>query len=122
MAKKAKEQGENFLDFVPLHSPRNTWDEKDGVVTIHMVHRGFYHKIAQHFFHKPRVSHVDLDAQGSYLWQQIDGVRNVGQLAELMHARFGEEAEPLYDRLVTYLKILRNNGFVELHGKDKVEP
>lgn len=120
MKKKAKAHSENFLDFVPLHSPHNTWDEKDGVVTIHMVHRGFYHKIAQRFFRKPRVSHVDLDAQGSYLWQQIDGVKTVEQLAELMHARFGDEAEPLYDRLVTYIKILRNNGFVLLHGKDKV--
>ncbi len=122
MAKKAKDAGENFLDFVLMHNPRNTWDEKDGVVTIHMVHRGFYHTIAQRFFRKPRVSHVDLDAQGSYLWQQIDGVRTVEQLAERMHAHFGEAAEPLYDRLVTYIKILRNNGFVLLVGKDKVKP
>ena len=38
----AKKQKENYLDFVPLINPQNTWDEgEDGIVTIHMVHRGF---------------------------------------------------------------------------------
>lgn len=117
----AKKKSENFLDFIPIHSTRNTWDEKDGIVTIHMVNRGFYHTIAQRFFHTPRVSHIDLDTHGSFLWRQIDGIKTVGQLAELFHAQFGKEAEPLYDRLVTYLNILRNNHFILLRGKDKVE-
>ena len=38
MAKKK----ENYLDFVPMVNGRNTWDRgEDGVVTIHMVTRGF---------------------------------------------------------------------------------
>lgn len=117
----AKKQRENYLDFVPAVNPQNTWSEDaDGIVTVHMVNRGFYNKLAQTFFHTPRISHIQLDTYGSFLWKQIDGQKTVGQLAEAMKARFGAEAEPLYDRLVQYMQILRNNRFILFAGKDKV--
>lgn len=116
----AKKKQENYLDYVPVISPQNTWSVEDGKVTIHMVHRGFYAAIAQKFFHRPRVSHIDLDAHGSFLFQQIDGKRTVNDLALLMKEHFGKDAEPLYDRLVKYMQILRNNRFIYFEGKDKV--
>lgn len=116
----AKKTPENYLDYVPVVSPQNTWDVQDGKVTIHMVHRGFYAWVAQKFFHRPRVSHIHLDAHGSFLFQQIDGQRTVGQLALLMKEQFGQDAEPLYDRLVKYMQILRNNRFIYYQGKDRV--
>lgn len=108
MAKK----GENFLDYIPAISPRHTWSEKDGQVTIHMEHRGLYPWIAQAFFKRPRVSHIALDGHGSFVYRHIDGKRTVEELAQLVHQEFGAEAEPLYDRLVQYLRILQNNGFI----------
>lgn len=119
----AKKKSENYLDLVPVLNHRNSWDaDADGVVTIHMVHRGFYDKLAQKFFHTPRVSHIRLDEYGSFLWKEIDGTRTVGDLALEMKERFGREAEPLYDRLVKYMQILRNNQFILFRGKDKVAP
>lgn len=109
----AKKSQENYLDYIPAHAEKHEWSvDESGKVTIHMVHTGLYDKIAQKFFHRPRVSHIDLDEQGSYIWQQIDGQRTVGQLAEMMKQRFGAKAEPLYDRLVQYMKILYNNKFI----------
>ena len=116
MAKKK----ENYLDYVPVISPKNTWNAENGKVTIHMVHRGFYAGIAQKFFHRPRVSHIDLDEQGSFVFQKIDGKRTVGEIALLVKDHFGAKAEPLYDRLVHYMQILRNNGFIYFEGKDKM--
>ena len=111
---------ENDLDYIPVISEKNTWDVKeDGMVTIHMIHRGFYAWIAQRFFHRPRVSHIDLDAMGSFIFRHIDGQRTVGAIAELVKAEFGREAEPLYERLVKYMQILRNNGFIYYAGKDR---
>ncbi len=118
----AKKKSENYLDFIPIFNPKNDWSAgEDGIVTIHMVHRGFYAAIAQKFFHTPRVSHIKLDEYGSFLWQQIDGQRTVGELAQAMKAQFGDGAEPLYDRLVKYMQILRNNQFILFRGKDKVK-
>ena len=116
----AKKKRENYLDYVPHVDPRNTWDEKDGKVTINMVHKGFYATIAQKVFHTPRVSHIDLDEYGSFLWMKIDGKKTVGQLALDMKEHFGTKADPLYERLVKYMQILRNNHFSLLGGKDRI--
>ena len=114
-----RKQTENFLDYVPVRNPDFEWDLRDGIVTVHMIHRGFYHRIAQKFFHTPRVSHIALERYGSFLWQQIDGVRTVGALADAMKAQFGAEAEPLYPRLVKHMQILRNNRFILFAAKGK---
>ena len=115
----AKKTAENYLDYIPVISEKNTWSVEENVVTVHMVHRGFYATIAQKIFHRPRVSHIKLDDLGSFVFQHIDGTRTIGQLALLVKEEFGEKAEPLYDRLVQYMQILRNNGFVYFQGKDK---
>ena len=118
MAKKK----ENYLDFIPVVNGQNTWDRgEDGVVTIHMVNRGFYNTLAQTLFHTPRVSHIKLDEYGSFLWMRIDGVKTVGQLALELKEAYGEKAEPLYDRLVKYMQILRNNRFILFVGRDQVK-
>ncbi|MGI5963940.1 MAG: PqqD family protein [Lawsonibacter sp.] len=119
----AKKHNNNYLDFIPIINPKNEWSTgKDGLVTVHMVHRGFYASIAQKCFHTPRISHIKLDEYGSFLWKEIDGVRTVGTLALQMKEQFGDEAEPLYDRLVKYMQILRNNRFILFQGKDRVNP
>ena len=116
----AKKKSENYLDFIPIINSKNDWSEgEDGIVTIHMVHRGFYATIAQKVFHTPRVSHIKLDEYGSFL--RINGERTVGQLAQQLKEQFGDQAEPLYDRLVKYMQILRNNEFILFRGKDKVK-
>ena len=118
MAKKK----ENYLDFIPVVNGQNTWDRgEDGVVTIHMVNRGFYNTLAQKLFHTPRVSHIKLDEYGSFLWMRIDGVKTVGQLALELKEAYGEKAEPLYDRLVKYMQFLRNNRFILFVGRDQVK-
>ena len=107
MAKKK----ENYLDFVPAVNGQNTWDRGEyGVVTIHMVNRGCYNTLAQ-----------KLDEYGSFLWTRIDGVKTVGQLALELKEAYGEKAEPLYDRLVKYMQILRNNRFILFVGRDRVK-
>ena len=114
----ARKKSANYLDFVPRINPNNTWSEENGIVTVHMVHRGFWAAIAQKVFHRPRVSHIKLDEYGSFVWKNIDGVRTVGQLAQAMKERFGDKAEPLYDRLVHYMRILYNNQFI-LYGRQE---
>ena len=111
----------NYLRYIPAVSPLNTWDAgENGLVTVHMVHRGFWAWIARRFFGCPEVSHITLDAIGSFIFRCMDGTRTVGDLAELVRETFGAEAEPLYSRLVEYLQILRNNKFIYYAGEDRI--
>ena len=69
-----KKEKENYLDRIPCHTSGYRWTrDEGGLVTIHVVHRGFFARLAQDFFNRPSVSHIDLDAFGSALWLSMDG-------------------------------------------------
>lgn len=102
----------NFLDYIPAVSNKITWSEKDNIVTIDMYHKGFYAFIAQKLFRRPKVSHIKLDKYGSFVWKQINGINTVNDIANSAKNEFGKNIEPLYNRLVQYMKILRNNKFI----------
>lgn len=103
----------NFMDFIPVCNPINTWDaDKKGIVTVHVVNKGFYNWLAQKLFKKPRVSHIALDEYGSFVWQQMDGKRNVFEISKMVEEKFGDEAEPIVQRLVKYIQILYQNKFI----------
>ena len=114
-------KNDNYLDHVFRRSPEVDWDEvteedKDDthlpLVVLHIRHRGLSHFIAEKFFDRPPVTHVHMEPIGSYIWRQIDGQHSVYEIGQLLHETFGEEAEPLYERLSVYMKQLENNGLI----------
>lgn len=103
----------NFMDLVPICNPAYTWDaDKKGIVTVHVVNKGFYNRIAQKLFHRPKVSHIALDRYGSFVWMQMDGKRTVYEISALVSERFEKDAEPLIERLVKFFQILYQNKFI----------
>lgn len=45
----------NYMDKIPCINLNYTWEQSpDGIIMIEMPHTGFYHKIAQKYFHKPK--------------------------------------------------------------------
>ena len=108
-----KREKENYLDRIPCHTSGYRWTrDEGGLVTIHVVHRGFFARLAQDFFNRPSVSHIDLDAFGSALWLSMDGKKNVGDLAQMMESRFGKQVYPLYERLIVFLQMLVQQQFI----------
>jgi hypothetical protein len=61
---------------------------------------------------------IKLDEYGSFVWLNSDGKKDVRQIGEEMKARFGEVAEPVYDRIGRFLQQLENSKFI---GFDKIE-
>jgi hypothetical protein len=119
MAKKASE---NFLEFIPEHSSASvfSWKENEqGMVTFAIEHNTIYDRVAQKLFHTPHVTSVDLDEYGSFLWKRIDGKTSVKDLAHAFREQYGEAVEPLYDRIVKYMAMLHNGGFIRYVGKEK---
>ena len=103
----------NFMDFIPAANPAYTWDaDPKGIVTVHVVNKGFYNRLAQKLFKRPRISHIALDAYRSFVWRQMDGKRNVYEISRLVSAQFGKDAEPVVERLVRYIQILYQNQFI----------
>lgn len=103
----------NFMDYIPVCSPRNTWDaDQQGFVTVHVQNRGIYNRIAQKLFGRPKISHIRLDLYGSYVWQMMNDSRTVFDLSKLVKEQFGAEAEPLTERLVQFIQILYQNQLI----------
>ena len=102
----------NYLDFVPVYSNKITWSQKDDAVIVDMYHKGLFPWIAQRFFKRPKVSHITLDKLGSFIWLKINGTATVFDIANCVKEQFGEDAEPLYPRLIKYMQILKNNNFI----------
>ena len=75
MKKKTnKDQQENYLERKPKRHEAIAWakDEK-GIVTLDIENTGFFNRLAQKFFHKPKVTHIHLDEMGSFVWPIMDG-------------------------------------------------
>ena len=106
-------QKENFLDYIPRPNQLYAAEENDnGHIEVLMEHRGFFNWIAQKLFKKPRVSHIELDDFGSFVWKQMDGEKTVYEIGTAVREEFGSKAEPLYERLCKYIKILHDQHFV----------
>lgn len=110
MSKKGKK---NYLDYVPVCAPEHTWElNEKNLVVIHVENKGFYNRLAQKVFKRPKVSHISLDAYGSFVWQQMDGKRTIYDISHLVKERYGAEAEPLLERLTKFFQILYENHFI----------
>lgn len=105
--------GDNYLERIPLQSPELTWSQSGtGKVVLYVCHRGFFHWLAHHLFQKPYVTRIELERMGNFIWPLVDGKRNLIDIGELVREKFGEAAEPLYERLAEYFRTLERNGFI----------
>ena len=105
---------ENYLDNIPVKNESIRFTESDGIVTLEIDNKGFFNRIAQKLFKKPKISYVHLDELGSFIWKQIDGKKDVTAISELVEKEFGEKAHPLYERLSQYCNVLSSYNFINL--------
>jgi len=114
--KKTRTISANYMDLVFKRNPEMLWREKAGengkLVEVDMVNKGFFNKIAQKFFHRPRVSHIALDKYGSLLWLAMDGKASVNDLLTKMKEAFPEEKDKMLNRLVHFLSTLESWKFI----------
>lgn len=105
---------ENYLEGIPSRHPDLKWStDVEGIVTLEIENKGFFNRIAQMFFKKPKVSYVHLDEMGSFVWPIMDGERDLIKIGEEVKKHFGEKAEPLYERLAKYFQILESYNFIQ---------
>lgn len=115
----SKKNSKNYLDFIPVKNPEieSTTDEHNHV-TVFIEWKGFYHKVAQKFFRRPRVSDIKLDELGSFVWLSIDGTKDVHQISRELDARFPKMEKSL-SRLIKFLEILHDNHLIHWKGEKR---
>lgn len=102
---------DNFLLFVP-HMKHKDWIEKKGLVYLIFHHDHPIQKAANWLVKKSNTSDLKLDALGSTVWKAIDGKRNIYEIGEVVKAKFGKDCEPVYERLIMFMRYLNRRGWI----------
>lgn len=98
---------------VPKRRENIDWEDADRIL-LRIRREGSVHKFMNKFFRTPLNPTVELDEIGSVLWKNCDGIRNLHEISEEMKSIFGEKIDPVYDRLLQYVGILKTNNFIKL--------
>ena len=109
---KTKRNEQNLLDLVPVQAVE--WEKtQSGTVCLKKpkFQNRFLKKLIQrwgkHSYYK-----IQLDDFGSYVWESCDGRQRVEQIGRNLRQKFGENVEPVYERLGSFVKILAYHKFI----------
>lgn len=105
-------RNQNYLDSRPSRNERFSWSVDDGQVTLEIENKGVWNTLFQKILKKPRISYVHLDEMGSFVWPLLDGETTIREIGKAVENRFGDQAKPLYERLVKYFQILESYHFI----------
>lgn len=103
---------ENYLEKRFKRREDIGFSESEGVITLEIENKGFFNRVAQKIFKKPKISYIHLDEMGSFVWPLIDGEKTVLDVSVFVDEHFGEKAHPLHERLAKYFNVLASYNFI----------
>ena len=109
-----KKQGGNYLDKKPVRNEKLRWSAEEGEVTLEIENTGLWNRLFQKILRKPRVTYLHLDEMGSFIWPLLDGEKDILEIGKTVESQFGDKANPLYERLIKYFRILESYHFITL--------
>ena len=114
MSSKVSSQEVNLLDIIPVRLAEYETSPDDRITLLKPKFSLQF--IQKYILPKMKRSHykVHLDAFGSYVWRLCDGKNSVEKIGEILKQKFGDEIEPVYERLSIFMKQLQRGRFIEL--------
>lgn len=110
---KSEQKKKNFLEFIPIRNFE--WHVSEETKKVVVERPKFDNTILKKYllpYFKKQNFDVKLDDFGSFVWQQIDGEKNIYEIALELEKEFGEKVNPVYDRLSQFIKHLYQQRFV----------
>ncbi|MFL0248617.1 PqqD family protein [Candidatus Clostridium stratigraminis] len=120
MGKQKNDKDDNFLLYIPRKKHDN-WEIRKGRVWLIFNHDKTVEKFMRWLVKKPTTSDVELDAIGSSVWKNIDGKATVYDIGQKLLYEFGDKMEPVYDRLIMYLRHLNKKGWISFTKENQSE-
>lgn len=120
MSNKKEILPKNYLEQIPMHKTGLEWSvDKDDKVVLHIENKGIFNRAAQKLLKKPPITYIHLDEMGSFIWPVIDGEKDLIAIGKLVEKHFGDEANPLYERVAKFFQILHSYNFIEWKKSEK---
>lgn len=115
---KNNKKEDNFLLYIP-RKKHLTFEENKGIVKLVFYHDKAVEKFVRWLMKKPLTSDVELDKYGSRVWLLIDGNNSIYEIGQILLQEFGDKIEPVYDRLVMFIRYLNRKGWISFEKGDK---
>jgi len=71
-------------------------------------------RLLERWLRVPRMVRVELDEYGAAVWRAMRNEAPVRQLGEALRQEFGDDAEPLWERLGEFLAMAERGGLLRL--------
>ncbi|MCJ8010701.1 PqqD family protein [Paenibacillus sp. KQZ6P-2] len=111
--KRPAAEPRNLLDMVPILTDRIASVEKNEErVTLLLPRRSWLERQSVQWLKQPATIQIHLDVLGSAVVCRCRGNHTVEEIADEIHRRFGEAAEPLLPRLAKFMEVLEANGLL----------
>lgn len=108
----------NLLLMHPIRNCNVAWAlNKDGFVQLKIIRKGLLFKFLKTILNLPEELTIDLDEIGYEVWELCDGKHTIFDISNRLSQKFGEKAEPLYPRLIKFLKMLKENNLIRIIEK-----
>lgn len=108
----------NFLELIPIRNIK--WEKQEKGLVV-LLKPKFKNKLLVKYL-LPRIKkpffRIKLDEIGSYVWELCNEQNTVFEIGEKLKERFGEKIEPVYDRLILFLKQLERGKCIKFKLKE----
>jgi len=112
--KKKNKEKNNMLKYIPVKADKiKTKKNENNTIDLIVPRDGWFDSLVRKIAKTPKRKVITLDELGSGVWRLIDNKRNIGEIALVIKNEYGEKADPLYKRLLGFIRILKNNDFIE---------
>ena len=120
LRKKSKQNTEvNLWELIPVRKFEFEKSENE-LVTI-LIPKFTNKFLVQHLM--PRLKYpfikIKLDEIGSAVWNEIDGKKKVGEIADILEKKFGEKIQPIEERLSKFFTQLKLHQFIDFIKEEK---
>jgi succinyl-diaminopimelate desuccinylase len=116
--KKENFKQDNFLLYVPKKK-HGTWEIRKDKVYLIFHHKKAIERFVRWLVKKPNVSDMVLDDRGSAVWLLIDGKATVYDIGKKLDEKFGSSCQPVYERLIMYIRYLNRRGWITFDRGDQ---
>ena len=106
----------NMLEMVPVKTCRWYISHSTG---RHVIRKkrfirkpSVYQRLFMRLLKRDKFIKIYLDDYGSYVFQSIDGKRNVRKIGEFVRKRYGGNVRALYPRVSSFLTNMASNGII----------
>lgn len=95
------------LEQIPYLKDHLSLHEEAELVSLQIVNDHFLQRLFRRLgFKIPQVTQVELDKYAAAVLKQIDGQSSVAQIGENLEKLYGQEVEPVNERLIVFLTFL----------------